>query len=69
MFNNHGYTLIESLFAFQIFIVVIILCVTLLASLYRNDLRINEQYTIIQKKEEKISYQEDFVDIIQMVLH
>lgn len=68
MYNNNGSTLIESLFAFQIYIFIIILLITLLLQIYKGENRLKSSYYYIQSQEEKISYQESFVDIINMVL-
>ena len=69
MFNNKGSTLIESLFAFQIYISIVVLFVVLLTQLYDGENRLKRQYISIQNKEEKILYQENFIDIIKMALH
>ncbi|MCI9050057.1 MAG: hypothetical protein HFF37_06675 [Coprobacillus sp.] len=69
MFNNKGSTLIESLFAFQIYISIVVLFVVLLTQLYDGENRLKRQYISIQNQEEKILYQENFIDIIKMVLH
>ncbi len=69
MFNNKGSTLIESLFAFQIYISIVVLSVVLLTQLYDGENRLKRQYISIQNQEEKILYQENFIDIIKMVLH
>ncbi|MCI9093204.1 MAG: hypothetical protein HFF36_05360 [Coprobacillus sp.] len=69
MFNNKGSTLIESLFAFQIYISIVVLFVVLLTQLYDGENRLKRQYISIQNQEEKILYQENFIDIIKMALH
>jgi len=69
MFNNKGSTLIESLFAFQIYISIVVLFVVLLTQLYDGENRLKRQYISIQNQEEKILYQESFIDIIKMALH
>ena len=68
MYNNKGSTLIESLFAFEIYIFVIILFVTLLIQLFQEEDRLDSRYQHIQSQEEKVSYQESFIDIVNMVL-
>ena len=69
MFNNKGSTLIESLFAFQIYISIVVLFFVLLTQLYDGENRLKRQYISIQNQEEKILYQENFIDIIKMALH
>lgn len=69
MFNNKGSTLIESLFAFQIYITVIILLVSLFVQLFQGEIRISNHYKYIQNKEVKILYKENFTEIIEEVLH
>jgi len=68
MYNNKGSTLIESLFAFQIYIVVIILLVSVLSQLFHSETRINQHYIEIQKKEVNILYKDNFSDIVKEVL-
>lgn len=68
MFNNKGSTLIESLFAFQIYIIVIILFVSLLMQLFQGEIRISKHYQDIQKKEVNISYKNNYTEIIEEVL-
>lgn len=69
MFDKRGSTLIESLFAFEIYITVIILFVSLFMTLDLNEIKLKDYYTCLLKKEEEIFYQDDFQEIIKMVLH
>ena len=68
MFNNKGSTLIESLLAFEIFISVIVL-ITSLTTIYNHELRLKENYTKILEKEEVLLEKEDFIGLIEEVLH
>ena len=63
MFNNKGSTLIESLLAFEIFISVLIVLITSLTT------RLKENYTKILEKEEVLLEKEDFIGLIEEVLH
>lgn len=69
MLNKNGSTLVESLFAFEIFISVLIMFVSLYMNLYRQEAKIQNLYKIISQQEVEISLKEDYIDIIQMVLH
>lgn len=69
MLNNKGSSLIESLFAFQIYVSVIIICISLLSSLYLQQKRLNDYYHDLQREEEILSNQEEFAEIVKMVLH
>ena len=69
MFNNKGSTLIESLLAFEIFISVLIVLITSLTTIYNHELRLKENYTKILEKEEVLLEKEDFIGLIEEVLH
>lgn len=69
MFNNKGMTLIESLFAFEIFIVVIVMLVSLFQLSLSQEIRLNEYYQTINQKEESITHCENFEEIVKQVLH
>lgn len=68
MFDNHGSTLIESLFAFEIFITVIIIFVGLFSVLYQKEKHIQENYQMILEKESEYIYSQDYISFIEMVL-
>ena len=67
MFNNKGSTLIESLL--EIFISVLIVLITSLTTIYNHELRLKENYTKILEKEEVLLEKEDFIGLIEEVLH
>ncbi len=69
MFNKRGSTLIESLFAFEIFITVLVLFVSLMTSVFSQEKRILENYQYILQKEGELTYEHDFTEIINQVLH
>lgn len=69
MSDNNGSTLIESLFAFEIFITIIILFVGLFSILYEKENRIQISYESLIEKEGEYTYSQNFTDIIEMVLH
>lgn len=69
MFNNKGSTLIESLFAFEIYIGIIIVLITLITTINKSYLRIKDDYQFIHQKEGEILYKENFSEIVKMVLH
>lgn len=66
--NNKGSTLIESLFAFEIYITVLILFLSLLSHIYQGESRMNQNYIDLLKKEECV-YQNDFTNLVEKVLH
>ena len=69
MFNKRGSTLIESLFAFEIFVVILTMYATLITSVMKQEIRLKENYNTIIEKEKTILLEEDFSNIIEMVLH
>ena len=58
--NEHGFTLVESLFSFSVFITVIILLVSLYTINTKTNTRINNEYNTYQVNEQKI---EDTIQI------
>lgn len=69
MFNRKGTTLIESLFAFEIFITVLILYTTLFVTIFKQEVKIRHFYNEILQEEGEYLYQESFIENIEMVLH
>lgn len=69
MCDNKGNTLIESLLAFEIFITVIVVYVTLMGTLISRESRLDKNYNDIQERELKIEWREDFVSNVEMALH
>lgn len=69
MLNHKGTTLIESLFAFEVFITVLILYTTLFVTVFRQEAKISDCYKNIVQREEEYLYQESFIENIEMVLH
>lgn len=69
MWNNKGSTLIESLFAFEIFISILILFVSLFSVLYEKEIIVNEKYQYLLEKEGDFTYTADYTEIIEKVLH
>lgn len=69
MLNHKGTTLIESLFAFEVFITVLILYTTLFVTVFRQEAKISNCYKNIVQREEEYLYQESFIENIEMVLH
>lgn len=68
MSNKKGTTLVEGLFAFEIYITVLILCLSLMSVLLENEKRIDGlYYNILQ--EEKISYSPCLENIVEKALH
>lgn len=69
MCDNKGNTLIESLLAFEIFITVIVVYVTLMGTILSRESRLEKNYKDIQERELKIEWREDFVSNVEMALH
>ena len=68
MFNRKGTTLIESLFAFEIFISVFNHFISLFSMLYTKEIKIHQDYQLLLKEEGDFTYSQDYVSIIEMVL-
>lgn len=69
MLDKRGSTLIESLFALEIFLSVLIVYVTLFQSVFKQEEKMRASYQEIIEKEGDVVYQEDFVALIEKVLH
>lgn len=69
MLNKKGSTLIESLLAFEIFITVLVVYAGLFISVYSQESRLNSNYQKMMEKESELSYESDFVSLIDKVLH
>lgn len=69
MLENRGSTLIESLFAFEIFISILILYVSLIGVVFRCENQIQNEYKVILDKETQREWKDDFGAIVEMVLH
>lgn len=67
--SNNGSTLIESLFAFEIFVTIIILFVGLFSILYEKEKHIQISYELLLEKEGEYTYSQNYTDVIEMVLH
>ncbi len=69
MCDKKGSTLIESLFAFEIFITVIILFVGLFSGLYEKGKHNSKELSDAFRKGGEFTYSQDYIDIIEMALH
>lgn len=68
MLNKGGMTLVESLFAFNIYISVLIVFVSLFNILLNQETKIDNYYQELEKKEVQLSIQKDFSATIDLVL-
>ena len=68
MLDKKGMTLVESLFAFQIYIGILVIFVSFFVILLKHEVKMHNSYNEILIKEEQLSYQKDFFSIIEMVL-
>ena len=68
MFNNKGMTLIESLFAFEIFVVVVVTLLSMINVSMSQEVRLNQHYQTINQKEVSLSYSNDFTSLIKEAL-
>jgi len=68
MFNNKGMTLIESLFAFEIFVVVVVTLLSMINVSMSQEARLNQHYQTINQKEVSLSYSNDFTSLIKEAL-
>ena len=69
MLNNKGFTLIETLLAFQIYLCVVILIGTLSYNLYAHNVKLNKAYNDIHSKEDVLLEYQEISEVIDMVLH
>lgn len=69
MLNNKGSTLIESLFAFEIYVSILIVFTGLFIQVYNQETKILKKYNDILEKERLVYYEDEFSEIIKMVLH
>ena len=71
--NRKGFTLIESLFAFSVFISVIVLLVSLYTLNGKTRLRIEKEYqeyiSIQSKQEQKLNLEEGIEQCLKEALH
>lgn len=67
--DNKGFTLIESLFGFFIYINIIVMFITLMCRLFDVEDRIIKGLNDINDKEEIQLIEKEFKEIIEMVLH
>lgn len=72
-FNRKGFTLIESLFAFSVFISVIVLLVSLYTLNGKTKLRIEKEYqeyiSIQSNQEQKLNLEEGIEQCLKEALH
>ncbi len=67
--HHNGNTLIESLFAFHLYLYVLIFIVGLCSTLFHHEQRITQGIQKIYAKEEEYLFQKSFRENIEMVLH
>ena len=71
--NRKGFTLIESLFAFSVFISVIVLLVSLYTLNWKTRLRIEKEYqeyiSIQSNQEQKLNLEEGIEQCLKEALH
>lgn len=67
--DNKGMTLIESLFAFLIYINIICLLISIISLSIKSDNRFNQYINKIDRMEVLSLNIEDYAQIIEMVLH
>lgn len=68
MLDKKGSTLIESLFALEIFLCVLIVYVGLFNSVFKQELRMRTVYKEIIERESEVIYQEEFVTLVETAL-
>lgn len=69
MLNKKGSALIESLFAFEIYICILIVFVSLFITVFQQEAKISKHYQVVLEKEGEYIFQDSFIDIVEMVLH
>ncbi|MEG0592154.1 MAG: hypothetical protein RR512_02510 [Coprobacillus sp.] len=68
MLDNRGSTLIESLFALEIFLSVLIVYVSLFQTIFKEEVKMRDTYTEIIEREGDVLLLENFSGLIEMVL-
>ncbi len=69
MWNKKGSSLIESLFALEIYLCVLIVFTGLFVQTFYQENQLSKKYQTILEKEALISYENDFMEVIKEVLH
>ena len=69
MFNKRGFTLVETLFAFQVFLIVVFISGLMIQNMRTQNNKLIRIYNDIAQKEEILSQQTDIIEAIEMVLH
>ena len=67
MFRHNGSTLVETLFAFSIYITIIVMFVSLISVINKSNIKLNNYYEDLRNEE--YTRCEDFIDRVEMVLH
>ena len=66
--NKKGFTLIESLFAFSIFITIIVLLASLYVTNSKTNIRINQEYETYQLEKQKTEHTLNLEEGIEICL-
>ena len=66
--NKKGFTLIESLFAFSIFITIIVLLASLYVTNSKTNIRINQEYETYQLEKQHVEYTLNLEEGIEICL-
>lgn len=69
MSKNKGFTLIETLFAFQIYLCIIYLLISLSQNINLQYNHLTNSYRTIWQKEALLLEEGDIIDLIEKVLH
>ncbi len=68
MLNNKGFTLIETLFAFQVYLIIIFIVVSLTYGIKTQNKQLTQNYQTIVNKEESLSGLTEITEILDQVL-
>ena len=69
MLNNRGFTLVETLFAFQVYLCIICILAGLSHNISIHNHKLSQLYEHIHLQEEELIQCSDIYEIIEMVLH
>lgn len=69
MLNHKGFTLLETLFAFCIYLCIILLITSVIQNVQIDKKKVSQLYNEIRIKEEIVLKESDIAEAIKMVLH
>lgn len=68
MLNKKGFTLIETIFAFQVYLIIIFIVVSLTYGIKTQNKELTQNYQTIVNKEESLSGHTEIIEMLDQVL-